>query len=151
MAQLGANTSVEAETLSHVLGLMQAFQAFDSDNDGRINEAELAGIMGSLGYKTTDQEVRAMMSQADANRDGQLSLAEFLELNTKDMELGSLATLLKSAFESIDADGDDVITGEGLFQAMRDMGVGGFSFETCQEIIDSMDGDGDGACHPTIR
>uniref|UniRef100_A0A7C9DW68 EF-hand domain-containing protein n=1 Tax=Opuntia streptacantha TaxID=393608 RepID=A0A7C9DW68_OPUST len=145
MAQLGANTSVEAETLSHVLSLMQAFQAFDSDNDGCINEAELAGIMGSLGYKITDQEVRAMMSQADTNRDGQLSLAEYLELNTKDMEPGSLATLLKSAFESIDADGDDVITGEELFQAMRDMGVGGFSFESCQQIISSMDGDGDGA------
>lgn len=147
MAHLGANISVEADTLSHVLSLMQAFQAFDSDNDGHITEAELAGIMGSLGYKLTDHEVRAMMSQATcSNRVGKLSLAGFLELNTKDMELGSLATLLKSAFESIDADGDDVITGEELFQAMRDMGVGGgFSFESCQEIISSMDGDGDGA------
>lgn len=135
--------SAEAETLDHLLGLMQAFNAFDSNNDGRINVAELAAIMGSLGYKLTDHEVRAMMTQADTNRDGFLSLAEFLELNTKDMELGCLATLLKSAFDSIDADGDDVITGEDLFEAMRDMGAG-FSFQDCQEIISSMDGDGDG-------
>ncbi|GAB4844859.1 hypothetical protein Ancab_038249 [Ancistrocladus abbreviatus] len=135
--------SVETETLNHILGLMEAFRAFDADSDGQINAAELGGIMGSLGYKATDQEIRAMMQQADKNRDGQLSLSEFLEMNTKEMELGNFAALLKSVFETFDVDGDDVVTGEELYEVIQDTGIG-FSLEDCQDLVASMDVDGDG-------
>ncbi|CAB4320119.1 unnamed protein product [Prunus armeniaca] len=51
MAQI-SSLCVEIETLSQVLGLVEAFKAFDADNDGKINAAEPGGILGSLGYKT---------------------------------------------------------------------------------------------------
>ncbi|GAB4861389.1 hypothetical protein Ancab_036572 [Ancistrocladus abbreviatus] len=144
-----SSLSVETETLSHVLGLMEAFRAFDSDSDGRITAAELAGIMGSLGYKVTDQEVRTMMQQGDRNRDGLLSLSEFLEMNTKEMELGNVAALLKIAFETFDVEGDDVLTGEELHLVIQGMGIG-FSLEDCQDLIASMDVDGDGCANVVV-
>ena len=64
MAQL-ENLSAELETLNQVLSLVEAFRAFDADNDGCITAAELGGIMGSLGYNASDQDVRAMMQQGD--------------------------------------------------------------------------------------
>ncbi|KAH7567845.1 hypothetical protein JRO89_XS07G0163900 [Xanthoceras sorbifolium] len=143
MAQSGS-LSAETETLSHVLSLVEAFRAFDSDNDGTITAQELGGILTSLGYKASEQDVRAMMQQGDTNKDGLLSLEEFLEMNTKDMELGGIANSLRTAFDSLNLDGDEIVTGEELHAAMGNIGVD-LSIENCQNIIASMDGDGDGA------
>lgn len=145
MAQHGSLLA-ETETLSYVLRLLEAFRAFDSDNDGGITAAELGGVMGSLGYNPSDQEVRTLMQQGDKNQDGLLSIEEFLELNTKELELGGLANSLKSAFEHLDLESDDVVTGEELFEVMgNSTGVGELGLEECQAIIASIDGDGDGA------
>ncbi|KAK0577084.1 hypothetical protein LWI29_027632 [Acer saccharum] len=144
MAQSAGSLSAETETLSHVLSIMETFRAFDSDNDGSITAQELGGILSSLGYKASEQDVRAMMQQGDTNKDGLLSLEEFLEMNTKNMELGGLANLLGTAFESLNLDGDEILTGEELHAVMGNIGVE-LTLENCKDIIASMDGDGDGA------
>ena len=144
MAQLG-NLSAELETLNQVLSLVEAFRAFDADNDGCITAAELGGIMGSLGYNASDQDVRAMMQQGDTNKDGLLSLTEFMELNTKNLELGTLSNSLRTAFEGLDLEfGDDDITAEELFEVAENIGVG-LSRENCEAIVAAIDADGDGA------
>lgn len=118
MAQLGSSLSAETETLSNVLSLVEAFRAFDSDNDGAINAAELGGILSSLGYNASEQDVRAMMREGDANKDGLLSMEEFLEMNTKDMELGELANFLRTAFQAFEVEGDDALTAADLYEVM---------------------------------
>lgn len=145
MAQLGS-LSANTEVLSHVLGLVEAFRAFDSDNDGAITAPELGGIMSSLGYNPTEQEVRAMMQEGDKNKDGLLSIEEFLKMNTKNLELGGLGNFLNIALESFnDNDGiAEMVTGEELFQVLVSLGVE-LNLEDCQNIIASMDIDGDGA------
>ncbi|KAL6296893.1 putative calcium-binding protein CML29 [Prunus yedoensis var. nudiflora] len=144
MAQI-SSLSAETETLSQVLGLVEAFKAFDADNDGKINVAELGGILGSLGYQASEQDVRAMMQQGDTNRDGFLSIEEFLGMNTKNMEFGGLENVLKNAFEALDVDGDEVVTAEELYEVMGDDLGYELSLEDCQGIIASIDIDGDGA------
>lgn len=141
---LNGSLSSETETLSYVLSLVEMFRAFDADNDGSITAAELGGIMGSLGYNLSEQDVRAMMQQGDTNRDGLLSINEFLEMNTKNMELGGLANLLKNAFEALDVDGGETVTGEELHEIMGNISGFNLSEEDCNSIIASMDADGDG-------
>ncbi|OAY58220.1 probable calcium-binding protein CML29 [Manihot esculenta] len=143
MAQ-SESLSAEIETLSQVSSLMEAFRAFDSDNDGFITEAELGGILGSLGYKASQQDVMAMMQQGDANKDGLLSIKEFLDMNTKDMELGELANSLKTAFEALNADGGEVVTAEELYELARDIGLE-LPMEDWENIVGCMDVNGDGA------
>ncbi|TYI28533.1 hypothetical protein ES332_A05G251700v1 [Gossypium tomentosum] len=145
MAQLGSSLSAETETLSNVLSLVEAFRAFDSDNDGAINAAELGGILSSLGYNASEQDVRAMMREGDANKDGLLSMEEFLEMNTKDMELGELANFLRTAFQAFEVEGDDALTAADLYEVMGNLGIDQLSLEDCQSVIASMDADGDGA------
>ncbi|GKV51543.1 hypothetical protein SLEP1_g58186 [Rubroshorea leprosula] len=145
MAQVGSVSADTTETLRQVLSLVEAFRAFDADNDGAITSAELGGILSSLGYNASEQDVRAMMQQGDKNKDGLLSMEEFLEMNTKDMELtGSLSNSLRIAFEGFDLDGDESVTGEELFQVMANFGAE-MSLENALAVIASMDGDGDGA------
>ncbi|XWS25201.1 hypothetical protein CRYUN_Cryun27aG0049500 [Craigia yunnanensis] len=67
MAKLGSSLSAETESLNNVLSIVEAFRVFDADNDGAINTAELGGILGSLGYNASEQDVRAMMQQGDTN------------------------------------------------------------------------------------
>ncbi|XVF36841.1 hypothetical protein REPUB_Repub19eG0093200 [Reevesia pubescens] len=145
MAQQGSSLSAETETLSSVLSLVEAFRAFDADNDGAINAAELGGILGTLGYNASEQDVKAMMLQGDTNKDGLLSIEEFLDMNTKDMELaGDLANFLRSAFQAFDVDGDEALTATELYEVMGNLGID-LSLEDCQGVIASMDADGDGA------
>ncbi|KAE8669444.1 6-phosphogluconolactonase [Hibiscus syriacus] len=145
MAQLGSSLSAETETLSNVLSLVEAFRAFDSDNDGAINAAELGGILSSLGYNASEQDVRAMMREGDGDKDGLLSMEEFLEMNTKDMVLGELANSLKTASQAIEVQGDDALTATELYQVMGNLGMPQHSLEDCQCVVASMDADGDGA------
>ncbi|KAE9605878.1 hypothetical protein Lal_00024630 [Lupinus albus] len=144
MAQMGSFLSAEMETLNHVLRLIEAFRAFDADNDARITEAELGGIMVSLGYKVSEQEVRTMMQNGDKNKDGLLSISEFLEMNTKDLESGNLSNVLRTTFEALDEDGNEILTGQELHDVMGNLGLG-LSLESCQNIVTSLDMDGDGA------
>ncbi|KAJ4962839.1 hypothetical protein NE237_022778 [Protea cynaroides] len=143
MAQLGSLSS-QPEAISHVFSLVETFRAFDADNDGFISAAELGGLLASLGNGASEQDVKAMMQQGDTNRDGLLSIEEFLEMNTKDTELGDLAGFLRTALEPLDLNSDDVLTGEELHELVGNMGTG-LSLEDCQNIIASMDVNGDGS------
>ncbi|WCJ44584.1 Calmodulin-like protein 3 [Euphorbia peplus] len=136
--------AAEIETLSHVMSLLEAFRAFDSNNDGFITGSELGGILGSLGYTANEQDVKEMMQQGDKNKDGLLNIQEFLDMNTKDMEIRSLTNFLKTAFEAFNVGGgDEAITADELYQVIGNKEFE-LSFEDCQDILASMDGDRDG-------
>ncbi|XP_044474908.1 probable calcium-binding protein CML29 [Mangifera indica] len=145
MAQPGGrDLSSEAEKMSNILSLVNTFKAFDSDNDGSITAAELGGILSSLGHTASEEDVSAMVQQADKDKDGLLSLEEFLEMNTKDMELGSLRIFLTSALGSMDADEDEILTGEELHEMAENLGFP-VTLADCQNMIAALDENGDGA------
>jgi calcium-dependent protein kinase len=53
------------------------FNAFDLQQTGTINGAELKEILHRLGHETNPDELRAMVSQADKNGDGVIDFEEF--------------------------------------------------------------------------
>ena len=50
----------------------RAFKVFDIDGDGLIDSKELRQTMERLGEEVTDDDVRAMMTAADRNKDGRI-------------------------------------------------------------------------------
>ncbi|XVF64644.1 hypothetical protein PTKIN_Ptkin09bG0184500 [Pterospermum kingtungense] len=117
MAQLGLSLSAETETLSNVLSPLEAFRAFDADNDG----------------------VKSMLQswvESWIVEHGRVPGHD----NTKDMELEELANFLRSTFQAFDVNGVVALTAAELYE----VGVE-FSLEDCQSVIASMDVDGDGA------
>ncbi|XP_022772318.1 probable calcium-binding protein CML29 [Durio zibethinus] len=144
MAQGGSSLSAETETLSNVRSLVEAFRPFDADNDGAINAAELGGLLGSLGFDPSEQDVQAIMQQGDTNNDGLLSIEEFLDMNTKDMELGELGNFLRRSLRAFDVEGYETLRAAELHEVMGNLGIE-FSLKDCQAVIAAMDADGDGA------
>merc|ERR1712110_1192173 len=58
--------------------LRRAFDIFDADNSGFIDREELKAVIAKLmGAPLSEEELDAMMKEADTNSDGQVSFEEF--------------------------------------------------------------------------
>lgn len=82
------------EQLERVTGLMaefydlrddsklhDLFKLFDLNGNGSIDAAELQTVMSQVsGERISDQEIRDMIQEADANRNGVIEFLEFIEV-----------------------------------------------------------------------
>ena len=57
--------------------LQQGFQLFDIDNTGRISLENLSDIVSELGLEIPKTALLEMISEFDADKDGQISQREF--------------------------------------------------------------------------
>ena len=58
----------------------EAFKLMDLDKDGFITKTELRQMMGKFGEILTDEELNAMIDEADTNKDGKVDINEFRAL-----------------------------------------------------------------------
>eukprot|EP01083_Nonionella_stella_P167074 560571_1 len=58
--------------------VIEAFKIFDPDGTGKISSNEMRTVMTNLGEKLTNEEVNAMLKEADPNNTGQIDYAEFV-------------------------------------------------------------------------
>uniref|UniRef100_A0A8D8YMK4 Calmodulin n=1 Tax=Cacopsylla melanoneura TaxID=428564 RepID=A0A8D8YMK4_9HEMI len=63
-------TMEEMEVVEEEDVLKKAFKVFDQNSDGFISTLEMLNVMNQLGEKLTEQEVDAMLQEADLNGDG---------------------------------------------------------------------------------
>ncbi|KAJ4754637.1 Calmodulin [Rhynchospora pubera] len=138
--------SLNLEALSYINSLVEAFQAFDSDNNGLINTAELQGLLSSLGHERSEQDAKDMIAHASSTQNGQLSIEEFLEtMNAGELGLDWIGDLFEAAVPVLGpaAGPGGMVNSEELATVLSM--VGSASLEDCMEIISCLDGDGDGA------
>jgi len=69
--------------------IKQAFRVFDRNGDGYISKNEFKHCMMHFGEKFTDDEVEEMISEADANNDGQIDYTEFSQMILKEIDMES--------------------------------------------------------------
>ncbi|XP_050025318.1 neo-calmodulin-like [Dermacentor andersoni] len=67
--------SVRVSTRADVL---KAFQVFDRDSNGYITKAELTQIFTKIGQSMTLEEAEKIIAEVDADKDGRINYAEFL-------------------------------------------------------------------------
>ena len=53
--------------------MLVVFQTFDVDNSGYIDYCELKRLFGLLGQIHSDEEIQAMMDEADEDGDGKIN------------------------------------------------------------------------------
>lgn len=149
------NPDVPAHLLKEVT---EAFQFFDLNGDGKISKEELGSVVRSLGEKITDEGLDRLVKEVDADGDGYINLHEFIELNTRAMQLevvGSSTTedeccrrdagqeALVSAFNVFDLDKNGVISAEELHRVLVGFGDKKISLQDCRCMINVVDEDGD--------
>ena len=60
--------------------IMEAFKVFDRDGNGFISAAEVRHVVTNLSERLTDEEVDAMIAEADVDSDGQINYEEFIQM-----------------------------------------------------------------------
>ncbi|XP_035808817.2 EF-hand calcium-binding domain-containing protein 7 isoform X1 [Amphiprion ocellaris] len=91
---------LKCEKKSEESELMRAFKKMDVNGDGYITHSELEKALTTRGDKMTTEEVNAIFSLADINKDGKLDYAEFCRLLVSTVEQCQTAAL-----ERLEADG----------------------------------------------
>ncbi|XP_018653653.1 hypothetical protein Smp_134470 [Schistosoma mansoni] len=106
--------------------LREAFILFDVNRDGRITETELESVLGFLGVKTTRDEVRRMIQDADCDGNGTVEFDEFLRMMrrySQNQRPKSSDDELREAFNVVfDQNGDSVIDFSEIKQTMHFLG-----------------------------
>ncbi|OHT13262.1 Calmodulin [Tritrichomonas foetus] len=60
--------------------ILDAFRAFDKDQDGKIAASELSHILKNIGEPLSQEEVHEMIAQADLHKDGIIDYVEYVHL-----------------------------------------------------------------------
>ncbi|CAI9154134.1 unnamed protein product [Rangifer tarandus platyrhynchus] len=79
---LGAMAS-ELQTSATEEGLKEIFRALDQDNDGYISVDELRQATSQLEEKMSQDELDAMIREADVDQDGRVNYKEFVRILTQ--------------------------------------------------------------------
>ncbi|KAL0924630.1 hypothetical protein M5K25_005477 [Dendrobium thyrsiflorum] len=121
----------------------KVFNRFDTDGDGKISASELGNVVRALGSNVSDEELRSMIEEMDANQDGFVDLGEFARFNGAGDGPGRGEEDIKDAFDIYDMDGNGLITVKELHLVLKRLGERCSSHD-CSRMIDSVDSDGDG-------
>jgi len=74
--------NLEGLSNEEVANYRQVFGMLDLDAGGTISEAELKTGLEAVGKKLNESQIHFMMSQVDANSNGEIDMAEFVEFLT---------------------------------------------------------------------
>lgn len=104
------------------------FKYFDKDNSGRLNHSEFKNCLRALGYdlpmveeNQPDPEFEAILNSVDPNRDGHVSLQEYMAfLISRETENVQSSEDIEQAFKAITLNGDrQYVTSDELFSNLR--------------------------------
>jgi len=133
----------EKLTEEQISEFKEAFSLFDKDGDGCITTTELGTVMRSLGQNPTEAELRDMIDEVDADRNGTIDFAEFLNLMARKMKDTDSEEELREAFKVFDKDQNGFISAAELRHVMTNLGEK-LTDEEVEEMIREADIDGDG-------
>lgn len=91
---------LKCEKKTEEMELMRALKKMDINGDGYISHSELEMALTTRGEKMTNEEMNAIFSLADVNKDGKLDYAEFCRLLVSTVEQCQMAALEKLEADS---------------------------------------------------
>jgi len=126
-------------TTEEILELRQAFDAYDTANNGTISLDEFKSAMQKVNASYTDGDVEQLFKSVDYGADGEIYYLEFLAA-TLEAHGRITEERLADAFDRIDSDDSGVISKENLSELLgKD-----YSEEKIELMLKETDLDGDG-------
>ncbi|KAL4386763.1 hypothetical protein GQ457_09G019540 [Hibiscus cannabinus] len=111
----------------HIFEFKDTFCPFDTYGDGFITVEELAMVMRSVDQNLTGEELHNMLTEVDADGNGAIEFAEFLNFMAKKMKETDAEEELKEAFKVFDNDQNGYISANERIQ-MRNLRLGVVSY-----------------------
>ncbi|XP_060118652.1 calcium-binding protein 4 [Heteronotia binoei] len=141
----GKERDLSAEELDE---LLKAFKEFDTDEDGYISYKDLGECMRNMGYMPTEMELIEISQHIKMRMGGRVDFEDFVEMMGPKMreETAHMVGVreLKIAFREFDTDGDGMISGAELHQAMAALLGEQLLAQEVDEILHDVDLNGDG-------
>eukprot|EP01083_Nonionella_stella_P216810 778888_1 len=123
--------------------LKVAFNLFDKDQNGVIDQNELTTVLKTLGQTISKEEIEEMVAAVDQNDDGEIDFNEFVTMMEKRMFLPSNTLEYQDAFKFFDKNGDGFIDFNELKDVLLSLGEQ-FTNQDIQDMIDEADKSGNG-------
>lgn len=119
------------------------YSSAEREGEGGITRRELEVVLRRLGPDPpTEEEVEAMLAEADRAGNGSIRLEEIVALGSA---FGRpVVPELRETFAVFDADGDGKISAEELLAMFVTLGDERCTLEDCRRMIGGVDSDGDG-------
>ncbi|KAK4258029.1 hypothetical protein QN277_007540 [Acacia crassicarpa] len=132
----------EIPSEEQIVEFKEAFCLCDKDGDGCITVEELETVIRSLDQNPTKEEIQDMISEVDADGNGTIEFAEFLNLMAKKMKETDAEDELKEAFKVFDKDQNGYISASELRHVMINLAEK-LTDEEVDQMIREADLDGD--------
>lgn len=127
--------------------MRNAFKAFDHDDKGFIEYADLTQILEILGQKLDDKAIKALIKEVDKANSGKLNFSQFCKLASRFVEVDdegpALVGELKEAFRVYDREGKGYLPVATLRQILHELDDK-LSNQDLDMIIEEIDADGSG-------
>merc|ERR1712166_891513 len=123
--------------------IKEAFDLFDTDGSGNIDQKELKVAMRALGFEPKREEIKKMIADVDKDGSGVIEYPEFMDMMTQKMAERDPREEMMKAFRLFDDDDTGKINFPNLRRVAKELGEN-MTDEEIQEMIDEADRDGDG-------
>uniref|UniRef100_A0A1B0A1P0 EF-hand domain-containing protein n=1 Tax=Glossina pallidipes TaxID=7398 RepID=A0A1B0A1P0_GLOPL len=123
--------------------IKEAFDLFDIECTGFIEEKELKVAIRALGFEPKKEEIKRMIDDIDRDGTQRISFDDFLHLMTLKMAEKDTKEEILKAFRLFDDDGTGKITFKNLKRVARELDEK-LTDEELREMIDETDLNGDG-------
>lgn len=123
--------------------IKEAFDLFDQNGAGAIQNNELKVAMRALGFEPKKEEIKNILSEVDPNGSGKVTFDDFLSLMSSKMSDKDVKEEILKAFKLFDDDSTGKISFRNLKRVAETLGES-LTDEELQEMIDEADRDGDG-------
>ena len=123
--------------------IKEAFDLFDTDGSGNIDQKELKVAMRALGFEPKREEIKKMIADVDKDGSGVIDFPEFLDMMTQKMAERDPREEMLKAFRLFDDDETGKISFKNLKRVAKELGEN-MTDEEIHEMIEEADRDGDG-------
>ncbi|XP_072356735.1 calcium-binding protein 4-like [Scyliorhinus torazame] len=127
--------------------ISDAFNEFDTDQDGYISYKDLGECMRTMGYMPTEMELLEVSQQIKMRLGGRVGLEDFVELMAPKLlrETAHMVGVreLKFAFKEFDSDGDGLICLAELERAINHLLGEKLQHKEIEEMLQDIDLNGD--------
>ena len=130
---------------SELAEFREIFDLVDKDHGGSISSTELAELMSTLGINASQEEIRAMVAEIDADGNGDIDFDEFVAVMSRKVNADYTSKGVKRAFRTFSlGQPNGYVSLESVREALMNHGTDKLNEEQVEELLAQLESDSNG-------